>query len=358
MGVRLGPPHAHAGRGCPTEEEQTLPAHAPHPSTAHSDRFEPVHAPDTGPLKKMLGRFHVTGVFWYRLHRFGMRILPDPMVGVVILIFTSFFFALLFRIRRAISANLDVVLGPCGLVERQRRIWRTMWTFAWCLSERYERLVTDRDFHIRVENTESWRQVASTGEGFVMVSAHVGNYEVGSMLPSTEERRRVHLVREREMDPKAQAFVERLLDGMPGSELYTWHFESDEPLHGLPLLRALQDGEIVAVHGDRPRTGARVVEARMFGRPFPLPAGPITLARTARVAVLPAFILREGRRRYRLVFGEPFRIDRTRDREVDLEAGARRIAFAVQWAIREAPHQWFCFRSVWNDDERHDLPVR
>jgi len=310
-----------------------------------------------GFAKRLLGRFHVTGVFWYRIHRFGMKILPDPGVSVVVLVFTSVFFVFLLRIRRAIAANVEAVLGPCGFLERQRRIWRTMWTFGWCLSERYQRLATDRTFEFRVENMDAWSQVASTGEGFVMVSAHVGNYEVGSMLPSTEERRRVHLVREREMDPDAQAFVEQLLDGMPGSELYTWHFESDEPLHGLPLLKALQRGEIVAVHGDRPRTGARVVEAQLFGRPFPLPAGPITLARTARVAVLPAFVLREGRRRYRLVFREPFRIDRTRDREDDLEAGAQRIASAVEWAIREAPHQWFCFRSVWPENEPPDLPA-
>jgi KDO2-lipid IV(A) lauroyltransferase len=331
------------------EEEPALPPDAPTPSTGRTEPFKPVHAPDVGFAKRLLGRFHVTGVFWYRIHRFGMSFLPDPGVAVVVYVFTSLFFVFLVRIRRAIAANLEAVLGPCGFIERQRRIWRTMLTFAWCLSERYQRLCTDRDFDIRVENMDAWRQVAGTGEGFLMVSAHVGNYEVGSMLPSTEEARRVHLVREREMDPDAQAFVEQLLDDMPGSELYTWHFESDEPLHGLPLLKALQRGEIVAVHGDRPRTGARVVDARIFGRPFPLPAGPVTLARTARVAVLPAFVLREGRRRYRLVFREPFRIDRSRDRDADLEAGVRHIGSAVEWAIREAPHQWFCFRSVWPD---------
>ena len=66
----------------------------------------------------MLGRFHVTGVFWYRIHRFGMKILPDPAVAFAILIFTSFFFVFLFRIRRAIADNLEVVLGPCGRIER------------------------------------------------------------------------------------------------------------------------------------------------------------------------------------------------------------------------------------------------
>jgi len=306
----------------------------------------PLHAPEPTRAQRWLGKLHVTGVFWYWFHDWGVCTLPSGGVRVIITIFTSLFFLLLFRIRGAIAANLVPVLGPTGFLGRQRRIWRTMWTFAWCLSERYERLGTDRRFHFRVENMDAWQRVARTGEGFVMVSAHVGNYEVGSMLPSSEERRPVHLVREREANPAAQRYVEGLLARLPDADSYTWHFEGDEPLHGLPLLQALRRGEIVAVHGDRPRTGARTVAATLFGRPFPLPAGPATLARAAEVPILPAFVLREGRRRYRLVFREPFRVARTRDREQDLAEAVQRIAAEVEWAIRAEPHQWFCFRRV------------
>lgn len=308
----------------------------------------PMHAPEVGWVKKFLGMFHVTGVFWYRFHRWGVSTVPSRGgVFTIIMIFTSLFFVFLFNIRRAIADNLEAVLGPTGFFGRQRRIWKTMHTFAWCLSERYERLSTDRKFNFSVENMDAWNEVAQSGRGFLMLSAHVGNYEVGAMLPSSEERRRVHLVREREMDPKAQEFVERLLDGLPDADLYRWHFEGDQPLHALPLLHALQEGDIVAAHGDRPRTGARTIDTEIFGRPFPIPAGPITLARTARVPILPAYVLREGRRHYRLVFQTPIRVPRTRDRDADLEEAAQLVAANVEWAIREKPHQWFCFRSVW-----------
>lgn len=324
------------------------PDSTPSRPASAGDPSVPLHAPEVGWVKRLLGDFHVTGVFWYRFHRWGVSHVPSRGgVATIITIFTSFFFVFLFRIRRAIADNLEVVLGPTGWLGRQLRIWRTMWTFAWCLSERYERLSTDRSFEFRVENRPAWDEVASTGGGFVMVSAHVGNYEVGSMLPSARERRKVHLVREREMDPAAQRFVEGLLADLPEGDLYAWHFEGDEPLHALPLLHALQDGDIVAVHGDRPRTGTRVVEGRIFDRPFPIPAGPLTLARTADVPILPAFVLREGRRRYRLAFRPPIRVARSRDRARDLEQAGAEIARAVEWAIRSEPHQWFCFRSVW-----------
>lgn len=274
--------------------------------------------------------------------------MPSWFAGVSITVFTSFFFVFLFQIRRAVAANLEAVLGPAGFLRRQLRIWRTMWTFAWCLTERYERLGTDRSFQIRVVNQEAWRQVAASGEGIVMVSAHVGNYEVGSMLPSSEEQRHVHLVREREANPAAQRYVEGLLARLGGAGHYSWHFEGDEPFHGLPLLQALRRGEIVAVHGDRPRTGTRTLPVTLFGRPFELPAGPPALARIADVPVLPVFVLREGRRRYRLELREPLRVARTADRQRDLTAAAERIAAEVEWAIRQEPHQWFCFRKIWS----------
>jgi len=87
----------------------------------------------------------------------------------------------------------------------------------------------------------------------------------------------------------------------------------------------------------------------VFGRPFPLPAGPAVLARTARVPMLPVFALREGRRRFRLVFRPPIEVARTADRGADLEAAMGSVAGEIEYAIRRAPEQWFVFRSLWPD---------
>jgi lauroyl/myristoyl acyltransferase len=40
-------------------------------------------------------------------------------------------------------------------------------------------------------------------------------------------------------------------------------------------------------------------------------------------------------------------VARTRDREADVAEGVRRLAAEIEWAIRERPHQWFCFRRLW-----------
>jgi len=185
-------------------------------------------------------------------------------------IFTTFFFICLRKIRAAIASNLEAVLGPCGWWERQRRICRTMWSFGWCLNERYERWTTNRSFHMEPEAIEHWNEVAVPDRGLLLVTAHLGNFEVGSMLPAQMERRRLHLVREPEADAQAQAFLQNVVAGFTQA-LPTMHFQSDDPLQGMDLLDALRRGEIVAVQGDRPRTGGRSIGATLFGRPFLLP---------------------------------------------------------------------------------------
>src|SRR5262249_50968125 len=152
-----------------------------------------------GRAARLLGRFHVTGVFWYRFHGWGVRVVPDPLLPPVVAAFAFSFSHVLRSMAGAIGRNLEPVLGPGNARRRGRR---TLRTFAWCLTERYERLFTDRAFQVRVENAGPWQ--ALDGRGCILLSAHLGLADFGSFLPVTEEGRHVHVVREREMDPEAQ----------------------------------------------------------------------------------------------------------------------------------------------------------
>jgi KDO2-lipid IV(A) lauroyltransferase len=288
----------------------------------------------------------VTGVFWYRVQRFIVTTVPSRLLWIPGGFFATLFFLCLHDLRAVIAANLEAVLGPCGWWERQRRSYLTMWSFGWCLNERYERLTTRRPFHVEIEAIEHWNAVARQDRGLILVTAHVGNFEVGSMLPAQEGQRRVQLVREPEADAQAQAFLENVLSGF-AQDRYTMRFLGDDPLQGMELLDALRRGEIVAVQGDRPRAGGRSIDATLFGRPFPLPPGPAALARAAGAPLLPVFVFREGRRRYRVVFRPPIHAPTSDDPGADRAATMRRVAVEIEWAIRRAPHQWFCFRRLW-----------
>ncbi|HKH49836.1 MAG TPA: lysophospholipid acyltransferase family protein [Thermoanaerobaculia bacterium] len=315
---------------------------APARETAHSAP----HAPEAGWVRRLLGPFYVTGIFWYRFHSWGVRFLPSWGIYLLMPLFVGFFFLSLRNIRAAIAANLVPILGSCGWLERQLRMFRTLWIFSWCLTERYERLNTDRKFQMAGDGMEQWQVLLASGRGFIVATAHIGNWEIGSMFSAADdEQRRVHVVREAEGDPRAQRFISDLIRRAARGN-YITHFAEDPQL-GVTLLDALRQGDIVALQGDRPRSGGRIVEAELFGEAFPLPVGPAALARAAEVPILPVFIFREARLRYRCAMRPPIQVARTSNRQADVEEAVLKLAAELQWAIGHRPHQWFCFRKLW-----------
>ncbi len=309
----------------------------------------PPHAPSRGLSVRLLGRFHVTGVFWYRFHLWGVKTLPSWLVGPIVRAFTLFFFFVLRRIRKVIAANLVPVLGPCGFIERQRRIHRTLSDFAWCLTERYEHVSNRGRAEVIVENRDAWDGMVNSDGGFIVLTAHLGNWEVASSLLAVHSSRRVHLVREEELAPEAQAFVRKLTESRTDNRFVT-HFAGDPSL-GIILADALKRGEIVALQGDRPRAGGKSIRASGFGREFDLPFGPLVLSRLCGTPLLPAFAFREGRWRYRIAFCEPIRVP-TADEDPDgLTQAAAAVARSIEWAIARTPHQWFCFAEFWRAAE-------
>ncbi len=310
------------------------------------------HEPDASPLlERLLGPFYVTGSFWYRFHYFGVSVLPRVGVTWYVALFTFFFWVTLRRMRHAIANNLVPVLGPCGAWERERRIFRTMHSFAWCMSERYEQFWPGRKLSFQLENDALWDALAASPRGLVILTAHLSNWQAGSMIPTRSKvvnahAKRMHVVREIERDGGAQEFVADLLERWTDVR-YVTHFAADSAQLGIELLHALRDGDIVAMQGDRPRAGGQSIQVNLFGRPFDVPNGPAALARATETPMLPVFVIRTGRLSYRVVLRDPIEVAKTRDRDRDVKEAMQKVATELAWAIRQAPEQWFCFHDLW-----------
>jgi lauroyl/myristoyl acyltransferase len=270
---------------------------------------------------------------------------PEPLFRFFVGSVTTGFFLALRRIGSAIASNLETVLGPCGWLERQRRIFRTLLAFAWCHGERYFYLHSPERFRIEVEGGERLEAIAPT-RGLIFVTAHVGHWETASHLMPSSTDRQAHVVREEELDPRSQEFMQDLLD-RHGQSRYVTHFASDDPRLGLVLAEALRQGHVVALQGDRPRAGGRTVAATLFGRTVSLPAGPAALARAAAVPLVPVFSFRTGPWSYRVCVREPICVSSDGDRDSAIKEATHHLAGEIEWAIRREPHQWFCFREVW-----------
>ena len=245
---------------------------------------------------RTFGRLHVHGVFWYRIHLFAIRRVPVFVYSFLIFLFATFFYLCLGKIRRNVAANFDAALGPCGFWQRQWRVWKNLHIYSWCLTERYEDLVTDRRVIPESENQEIWDEVRSRDTGILLVTAHVGHWEVASAYPSDLEGRSIHVVREAEINSEAQELFRGLIEAR-GRQGLNVHFARRAGDLGPKLLLALRDGDMVALQGDRPAREGRTIETRLFDRPFAIPLGPAAMTRAAEAPILPVFVYRTGRHR-------------------------------------------------------------
>ncbi len=304
------------------------------------------HAPRVGRIRRLIGPFHVTGVFWYWLPELACRLLPRWALNATERFFGFAFYFFLVNIRRAVRANLRVVLGPSDAWREQRRAARTLSDFACCYGDRYESLAYPERFRVSLEGEQHWQEARRSGRGTIFVTAHVGAWEMSSVLAASDTGMRFHVVREEELDPASQEFMQKLISRRTSANCVT-HFVSDDPRLGLELREALEKGENVAVQGDRPRTGSRTVHTSLFGRPFELPAGPLMLARVAQAPLVPVFTFRERHYVYRTVFREPICVSAEGGTEEALATAAAKLAASVEWAIRQRPNQWFAFGEIW-----------
>jgi phosphatidylinositol dimannoside acyltransferase len=242
--------------------------------------------------------------------------------------------------RRAVRANLARVLAGAPAARRaevEREVFRH---FAFCLADT---LATGRSEARRaqvlggVAGGSGLDSALAGGSGLVVLTAHLGNWELGGRLMADRFGRTMHVVMAPEVDPG----VERYLRVPSGAIRFV---TPRHPTAALGLVAALRRGEIVAVQGDRALGDRTDAHVSFFGVPARFPLGPFVLARAAGAPVVPAFCVLGRDRRYRITLGAPLVVGPDGE-----PAALARWVDEFESAVGRNPEQWFNFFSVWDD---------
>jgi lauroyl/myristoyl acyltransferase len=241
---------------------------------------------------------------------------------------------------RAVRGNLVRVLPEATPRELERAVSDTFANFGAFFADV---LIVNRAAHAtlarhvaRRAGDEHLGAALTAGRGAVLVTAHLGNWELGGrLLAGRGGAPRTHVV----LSPEEDAALERH-PWVNASELR--FVTRSHPTSALGLLAALRRGEAVAMQGDRPtgERGDRLVP--FFGAPVAFPIGPFVLARAAGSPVLPAFCTMERDGRYRVDVGAPIWV-----KPGEEMAGLEAMVAALEDAVRAHPTQWFNFFDVW-----------
>jgi predicted LPLAT superfamily acyltransferase len=286
-------------------------------------------------------RFLVRGVFWRQFLRWAVLNVPIWLEPVVIA-FWSLFFLLWGPGRRGVMRNLTAILPGSWAVTNFFRTFRVFWNYAWTITDnvrfKERRVVPDWEF----EGSQHFEHMTGLPGGSIMLTAHMGSYDLGAHLFAEMSDRRIVMVRAPETDPHTREYEERQQE-LLGQGLRIGFNTRAESL-AFDLLEAVQAGEIIAVQGDRVTPGIAAYATTLFGKRTLMPAGPFALAMAARVPIYPVFVMRSGRRRYRLVSGKPIRVERrSRNRDEDLQIAIDEWARDLEHVIRAGWFQWFTF---------------
>jgi len=297
-----------------------------------------------------LGRFAVRGVFWREYLDWAIVNLPFYFYPVNLFFCTLFFFFFAAPARRAVVAHLAIIFPGSSAVTNHLRAFRTLSNFAWTISEAAIYKLTREEFAYEIIGAK-WLEELGAAPSAIVLTAHMGNYDLGAALFAQKFHREIRMVRALEPDRATAQHLSASLE-QTGAGAVKVDYNTAGALLSFDLLNALRAGEIVSIQGDRVEGDLAQVTGRLFGREVLLPNGPFVLGLVAGVPIYPLFIARSGYRSYQVIVREPIVLARTgRAREEDIAEGVAKWCEVLEEIIAQSWDQWFAFTPVFPADE-------
>jgi phosphatidylinositol dimannoside acyltransferase len=291
-------------------------------------------------FRPWLDRFAVRGVVWRQYLDFGLTNVPFYLRPVMIFFWTIFFFFLAAPARRAILSNLRVVLPGSSPLLNLGRAWLTLYNFAWTISDAADHKLAKTEFAFEIEGAKFLDELAAAA-GAILLTAHMGNYDLGAAVFAERFKREIRMVRAPEADAQTAQHLNESLERAGAGAVKVAYNTSSMALP-LELLNSIRQGEIVSIQGDRAVAHVSQRAARLFGQDVMLPDGPFVLAFVAQAPIFPVFIVRTSFHRYKIIARTPIHCRRDgRDRESVIEEAMQAWCRTLENVIAANWSEWF-----------------
>jgi KDO2-lipid IV(A) lauroyltransferase len=269
--------------------------------------------------------------------------LPRALARGLVDLLTAMLYLVLGRLRRVGERNLELAMPELPRAERGRilrNVFRNLGRqlVEFCRMTRYTAEST-RNW-IRTEGLEHYLAAESRGKGVLVLTGHLGAWELSSFY---------HSLTGHPMGMVIRRLDNRLLDEyvnnircMRGNRV----LHKDDFARG--LLTAMHGGQAVGILMDTNMTPPQGIFARFFGIEACTASGLARVALKTGAAVLPGFLVWEEReRRYVLHFGPELTFTKTGNTENDILAATQQCNDALEAWIRRYPDQWLWIHRRW-----------
>jgi len=247
--------------------------------------------------------------------------------------------------RAGVRASRQYLGRVFGRPATWREVFQHHFVFASVLLDRAF-MLAGRPQYLNVEehNRELMHRLADRGQGCLMLSAHMGSFDITRDIGLHGRDVVVNMMMYEENAQKLNAVIAS--------------FGGHSRMKVIPigtvdsLIRAkdrLDQGEWVGILGDRVVANDRLIRVPFLGSEATFPAGPFLVASALKVPVVLFVCLYMGGNHYKEyfeLFADEMTLER-RNRDADLEKWVRRYAERLEYYCRLAPYNWFNFYDFW-----------
>ncbi|MFH0877665.1 MAG: lysophospholipid acyltransferase family protein [Candidatus Omnitrophota bacterium] len=274
----------------------------------------------------------------YKFARF-FTVRMSPEAGYALATFLSYVkYYISPRDRNAVIENLKRIL-PAQDQKKVRRYAKEVFVnFGKYLIEFFRfSLLTKDDLgkFLKIQGIEHIDHALKDGKGVIVLSAHMGNWELGGVFMALLGYPMVAVALPHRHH-KVNALFNQQREKMGVAVI---------PSLGMALRRvfaALRANNMVALVGDRDFTTTGL-KMDFLGAQKIIPRGPAFLALRTQAPIIPAFVIRQKDDTHILEFLKPLEASDTEEQLMD------QYAKIMEMKIRQYPDQWLLFREFWRE---------
>ena len=277
--------------------------------------------------------------FLYRFAQFLVTHLSKRMAYALAIFLSDIHFWLSHRERRWVRNNLRIITQSEEDLHRQsREVFRNFGRYLVDFLRMARINKNNLPDFITVENIHHIDNELKKGNGVIVISAHMGNWELGGVAMALLGYPVLVVALEHHSQQVTDFFnAQRNMQGVEVASLKN---------AGKRCWEALKENKFIALVADRDFSKTGIV-VKFFGKDTLTPKGPAVFSRRLKSAIVPAFVVRQGDGRFKLIFENPIYPSITEDEERDYNEITQRYVMVIEDYVRRFPLQWTIFREFW-----------
>lgn len=198
----------------------------------------------------------------------------------------------------------------------------------------------NKKYRYEFDNYTRFLEILNSGEGVVMMGAHIGCWEAGAGFFGTYGKK-INIVM---LDAEHQQIKDVLEENASQENNYNIIPLNQNIIDAMLQIKvALNNGEYICFNGDRYMEKEHTAVVDFMGSKALFPMGLFKIAAKCRVPVVFYYSMREPNRTYRFIFEEP-----VLDGKMTPEKLLEQYVKSLEKIVEKYPRQWFNFYDFWN----------